>query len=52
MESYLYSSCQKKPVEYIVEECPVMKFTEGIEEIHISNTDTIKWIKKNIGVRL
>jgi hypothetical protein len=50
-ESPLCSYGQKQTIKHIVEECPLMKFSGGIEEIHTASEDGIEWIKK-LGVRL
>jgi hypothetical protein len=52
MVKYPICSCgQKHTIKHIVEECPLMKFSGGIEEIHTAREEGIEWMK-NLGVRL
>jgi hypothetical protein len=51
VESPICSCGQKQTIKHIVEECLLMKFSGGIEEIHTASEESIERMK-NLGVRL
>jgi len=45
-DDMFYTCSGKQTMSHIVNECPLTKFTGGIQTLHTADEDAIKWLHK------